>query len=76
MEKGFVVATLFNLSMNLIYTFAALIIGVLALGTVDKFLLKKIDIQDELKKNNIAVAIFASTMLLFVAIIISFGLRG
>lgn len=69
-------ATLFNLGTNLIYTLIALIIGVAALVIIDKKLLKTVDIDEELKKGNIAVAIFASTILLFVALIVSFGLKG
>lgn len=76
MEKSFIVATLFNLGMNLLYTFAALIVGIVALKFIDRRLMKAVDIQHELKNNNIAVAIFASTILFFVALIISFGLKG
>ena len=43
---------------------------------VDEKLLKNIDLEEEMKKGNIAVAIFASTILIFVALIIAFGFRG
>lgn len=76
MELEFITATLFNLGVNLIYTFLALLIGILSLIVIDKKLLKHVDIESELKSGNIAVAIFASTILLFIAIIISFGLKG
>ncbi|WP_455204535.1 DUF350 domain-containing protein [Kaarinaea lacus] len=76
MESDFMVATVFNLSMNLLYTVIALAIGVAALKIIDKKLLKSIDIEQEIKKNNMAVAVFASTILIFVALIVSFGLRG
>lgn len=76
MNTDFLLATLFNISVNLLYTVVALVVAVLALKFVDKKLLEKIDIEEELKKNNIAVAIFASTILLFVALIVSFGLKG
>jgi uncharacterized membrane protein YjfL (UPF0719 family) len=69
-------ATLFNLGTNLLYTVIALCIGVAALVIIDKKLLKSIEIDEELRKGNIAVAIFASTILLFVALIVSFGLKG
>jgi uncharacterized membrane protein YjfL (UPF0719 family) len=69
-------ATLFNLGINLLYTVLALILGVAALIIIDKKLLKKIEVQDELKNGNIAIAIFSSTILLFVALIVSFGLKG
>ena len=63
--------TLINLGVNLAYTLIALVLGVLALLWIDKVLLKRLDIEDELSKGNIAVAIFASTVLLFVAIIVA-----
>ena len=76
MEADFVIATLFNLGVSLGYTILALIIGMGALTIIDKKLLKHIDIEQELKNNNMAVSVFASTILIFVAIIVSFGLKG
>jgi uncharacterized membrane protein YjfL (UPF0719 family) len=76
METGFFLATLFNLFMNIFYTLIALVVGLIALKVVDSQLLKSLDIQEELKNNNMAVAIFSSTVLLFVALIVSFGLKG
>lgn len=76
METEFIIATLFNLGINLLYTLVALLIAVAALTWVDRKLLKDVDIQQQLQNGNIAVAIFASTILLFVALIVSFGLKG
>ena len=76
METQFFLATVFNLGLNLLYTLLALMVGVVALKIVDQQLLKDVDIQEQLQKGNIAVAIFASTILIFVAIIVSFGLKG
>lgn len=76
METGFFLATLFNLFMNIFYTLVALVVGLIALWVVDRRLLKSLDIQEELKNNNMAVAVFSSTVLLFVALIVSFGLKG
>ncbi|MBQ1782572.1 MAG: DUF350 domain-containing protein [Gammaproteobacteria bacterium] len=76
MSGELLLATLINLGTNLIYTLVALALGVSALLFIDRKLLHKVDIEEELKKGNIAVAIFASTILMFVALIVSFGLRG
>ena len=76
METEFFLATVFNLVMNLVYTIVALFIGIFALKIIDKKLLTSVDLEKELKNNNIAVAIFSSTILLFVAFIVSFGLKG
>jgi uncharacterized membrane protein YjfL (UPF0719 family) len=75
MQSGLVVATLVNLGLNLLYTLLGLAIGLLALRFIDKKLLTNIKIEEELKNNNVAVAIFSSTVLLSVALIISFGLK-
>lgn len=69
-------ATFFNLGVNLLYTVLALGVGVYSLLWIDRKLLKSVDIEEELKKGNMAIAIFASTVLLFVALIVSFGLKG
>lgn len=76
MENEFLASTLFNFTVNLLYTLAALLIAVFSLKVIDKVLLRKLDIEDELKKNNLAVSIFASAILIFVAIIVSVGLRS
>ena len=76
METDFFIATIFNLIMNLIYTIIALFIGIIALKIIDKKLLTSIKIEEELKNNNMAVAVFSATILLFVALIVSFGLKG
>ena len=69
-------ASLINLAINLSYTIVPLVVGVYGLLWVDRRLLKNVDIEAEMKNGNVAVAIFASTILLFVAIIIAFGFRG
>ncbi|BBB26273.1 DUF350 domain-containing protein [Amphritea japonica] len=76
MEMEFFSASLINLLLNLSYTVIALIVGVYALLWIDKRLLKNIDIEEEMKKGNLAVSIFASTILIFVAIIVASGLKG
>ena len=76
MELEFFTASLINLLVNLSYSILALVVGVYGLLWVDDKLLKNIDLEEEMKKGNIAVAIFASTILVFVALIIAFGFRG
>ncbi|WP_448246342.1 DUF350 domain-containing protein [Thalassotalea agariperforans] len=76
MEWGFIWASFMNLAINLSYTVIALFVAVYALTLIDKKLLKNVDIQKELKANNIAVAIFSSSLLIFVALIICFGLKS
>lgn len=76
MDIHFLLASLANLLLSVTYTVISLFCGVYAIKLIDHYLLKKIDIEEELAKNNLSVAIFAASLLLFVAIIISFGLRA
>ena len=76
MDWSFLAATSLQLGINLVYTVLAIVIGVIALKYIDRWLLKSIDLENEIKKGNIAAAIFASTILLFIAIIIAFSLKG
>ncbi len=76
MEYDFLTATLVNLAINLIYTIIALFVSLKALQLVDQKLLKQISFEEELKKGNVAVAIFTSSILIFVALIVTFGFKG
>ena len=49
MEWSFISASFINLLINLSYTVVALFVAVVALVTIDKRLLKNVDIQNELK---------------------------
>lgn len=74
MGSDFVVSTLVLLAINLGYAVAALIVGVVAVLGIDRFLFRKIDFEEEIAKGNVAAAIFAGVLLLFVAIIVSTSL--
>ncbi len=75
-ETQFIISTAVSLVINLFYTILALIIGIAGLKFIDYKLLKSIDLEDEIKNGNLAASIFASTILIFVAVIVSFGLKG
>lgn len=57
--------------INLGYAVISLFIGVIALVMIDKLIFRKIDFMEEIKKGNIAVAIFQSVILLFIGIVVS-----
>ncbi len=76
MQADYLVATAYNLGLNLVYTVVALILGLGVLRIFDRHFLKSIDIEQELKNNNLSVAVFAATILIFVALIVTFGFRG
>ena len=76
MEWEFIAVSLMNLGINLVYTIVALIVSLVALNVIDKKLMPGISLEEEMKKGNIAVAIFSSTILIFVAVIVTFGFKG
>ncbi len=57
--------------INLGYAVISLFISVLALVIIDKYVFKNIDFMEEIKKGNIAVAIFQSMILLFIGFVVS-----
>jgi uncharacterized membrane protein YjfL (UPF0719 family) len=75
-ETQFFISTAVSLGINLVYTIIALMVGIVGLKFVDYKLLKSINLEEEIKKGNIAASIFASTILVFVGVIVSFGLKG
>jgi uncharacterized membrane protein YjfL (UPF0719 family) len=74
MSSEFVQSTLMLLIINLVYALTALVVGVVAVLALDRWLFRKIDFQEEIAKGNVAAAIFAGVLLLFVAIIIGTSL--
>lgn len=76
MVVNFWIPTLIHFFLNLCYTLIALFVAILALKFIDARLLKTINIEDELRKGNMAVAVFVSTLLIFVALIVTMGLKG
>ena len=74
MDWQFVGATGVMLLMNLVYAIVALLAGVTAVRVIDHVVLKKIDLEEEIKNGNIAAAIFGSTLVLFVAVLLGFAL--
>lgn len=71
MDFDFAGASGVMLLLNLVYAVVALFVGVLGIRVVDHLFLRRIDLEDEIKKGNIAAAIFASALLLFVGIVVS-----
>lgn len=74
MGSEFVRSTLILLLVNLGYALTALVVGVLAVLALDRWAFRKIDFEEEIAKGNIAAAIFAGVLLLFVAIIVGTSL--
>lgn len=74
MDWQFVGASATMLVINLIYAVVALFIGVAAVRLVDRLVLQKLDLEEEIKNGNLAAAIFASSLILFVGLLIGLAL--
>ena len=75
MEADFLNATYITLGLNLLFTTITLVVSVLLLLGVDKILLQDINLQEEIKKGNVAASIFASSIMIFIAIIVGMGIH-
>jgi len=75
LETEFFSATYLSLALNLTFTLITLVVSVLLLLGIDSILLKNINLQEEIKKGNVAAAIFASSIMLFIAIIVGMGIH-
>ena len=60
-----------DLVINLIYVVISLLIGVFSIKAIDKMFLPQINLEEEIKKGNLAASIFTSSILIFVAVLIA-----
>ena len=58
------------LGINLSYAVVALLVGVIAVRAIDRWIYTRIDFEEEIKRGNVAAAIFKSALLLFVALVV------
>ena len=73
---GMMIAMIMTMLVNLIYTVLAIALAVFAVQWVDQKIFTKIDFQEEIKKGNLAAAVLLGAMVIFVAIVVSSGLKG
>ena len=71
MDYKFAGASAVMLLINLVYAVVAFLFGVVALIVADKWIFRKIDFEEEIKKGNLAAAVFGGALTIFVALIIS-----
>ncbi len=75
MNQAIFSANVWTMGLNLAYAVVAMIIGLVALKLVDHFFFPQVDLMAEIKRGNIAAAIFAGTSLLFFALVLSSAVR-
>ncbi len=67
--------TLSHFGLNLFYTIVSVVVAITALITIDRYFYKKIDFEEEIKKGNMAAAVFYSVMLMFIAVLVSVSMN-
>ena len=63
--------TIYFLGLNLLYGLIALVVSSIAIVLLDKYLFQGINFIEEIKKGNIAAAIFYSTTLIFAGLVVA-----
>jgi uncharacterized membrane protein YjfL (UPF0719 family) len=71
MEISSIEQTLTFLGINLVYALITLLVSVFALVVIDKYVFTKIDFIEEIKNGNIAAAMFQSTILIFIGLVVA-----
>lgn len=74
MDLAFAKASALMLGINLLYAVIGFLLSVLAIFFIDKIFLKKLDLEEEIKKGNIAAAIFAGALVIGAVLSISHAL--
>jgi uncharacterized membrane protein YjfL (UPF0719 family) len=71
MDMEFAKASAVMLGINLLYALLGIVIAVVGIKLIDVFFLRHIDLEAEIKKGNIAAAIFAAALVLGAMMIIA-----
>lgn len=74
--NDFLYANSLNFLINLAYALAALLVASTGFQLIDKFVFKNIDLIDEIKKGNMAAAVFGSMLLAFVGLIVGLAMKN
>lgn len=75
MNDVFLWPTVVTLLVSLIFGLVGLVLAVITIKLIDHFIYREIDFMEEIARGNMAAAIFAAALLLFVAIILGNALR-
>ena len=57
--------------MHLAFGLMALVVGAVAIKIIDRFLLRKIDLEEEIARGNLAAAVLAGALWIALAMILS-----
>lgn len=70
-ELTLVRATAISLSVHLFFGVITLFVGALAIRLIDKFVLKRLDMEEEIARGNLAAAVLAGSLWIALALILT-----
>ena len=70
-ELSLVEASAVSLAVHLAFGVLAIFVGAIALLAVDRFVFRRLNLEEEISKGNLAAAVFAGAMWIALAIIMT-----
>jgi uncharacterized membrane protein YjfL (UPF0719 family) len=69
-ELSLIRASALSLGVHLVFGIVALFVGSIAIKLVDRWILKRIDLEEEIARGNLAAAVFAGSVWIALALIL------
>jgi hypothetical protein len=69
-EMSLIRASALSLGIHLVFGIVALFIGAIAIKVIDRWVLKRIDLEEEIQRGNLAAAVFAGSVWIALALIL------
>ena len=70
-EFSLIRASAISQAMHLFFGVVALMVGTLAIKMIDRFLLKRLDLEEEIARGNLAAAVLAGALWIALAMILT-----
>jgi uncharacterized membrane protein YjfL (UPF0719 family) len=70
-ELSLIRASAISLTVHLVFGVLALFVGALAIKAIDYFILKRIDLEEEIGRGNLAAAVYAGALWIALAMILT-----
>lgn len=72
-ELSLIRASAISLTTHLFFGVVTLFVGALAIKAIDKFILRRIDLEEEIARGNLAAAVVAGALWISLAMILTHG---
>ena len=72
-ELSLIRASAISLTTHLVFGVITLFVGALAIKAIDKFILRRIDLEEEIARGNLAAAVVAGALWISLAMILTHG---